>query len=439
MASMGPGAVAIIPSADLTYRSRDVEHRFRQDSDFHYLIGFEEAGCTLVLAPGRQAGESVLFCQERDERAERYRGEQLGPERAAQVLGLAEARPSGELAEALPGLLTGASRVHVEFGAHPAMDERLLQSIAALRGRGAPEELVALSRLLHEQRLVKSPLERRLMTEAADITTAGHLRAMRQCAPGMTEAALEAELVHEFMRRGAPVPAYPPIVAGGANACVLHYTKNDAPLRDGDLVLIDAGCEHQYYAADVTRTFPVNGRFTPPQRDLYEVVLTAQRAALAAACPNASFDAPHQAATRALAQGLIDLGILAGDIEQVLEEKAHEPFTIHRTSHWLGMDVHDVGDYQVNGAWRPLKPGMALTIEPGLYFPDDPASEVQQPWRGMGIRIEDDVLIGGANAGGDEPDTREAPPVPSTAAEDVQVLSAAVPKAIDDIEALMRG
>jgi len=438
MAAMDAGAVAIIPSADLSYRSRDVEHRFRQDSDFHYLTGFEEPGCVLVLAPGRQEGATILFCQARDERTERYRGEQLGPERAAQVLGLDEARPSGELAEALPALLAGASKVHVEFGAHPGMDERLLKSIAALKGRGAPEELIALSRLLHEQRLVKSPVERRLMAQAADITTAGHLRAMRQCAPGMTEAELEAELVHEFMRRGAPAPAYPSIVAGGANACVLHYTKNDAPLRDGDLVLIDAGCEHQYYAADVTRTFPVNGRFTPPQRDLYEVVLAAQRAALAAARPNASFDAPHQAATRMLAQGLIDLGILAGDIDQVLEEKFHEPFTIHRTSHWLGMDVHDVGDYQVNGAWRPLKPGMALTIEPGLYFPDDPESEVQPPWRGMGIRIEDDVLIGAAGAA-DEPEAHAAPSAPPTAAEDVQVLSAAVPKAIDDIEALMRG
>lgn len=423
MDSMGLGAVAIIPSADLSYRNRDVEHPFRQDSDFHYLTGFEEAGCVLVLAPGRVAGESVLFCQERDEQTERYRGEQLGPERAARALGLDEAQPRSDLEQALPALLAGRSRVYVELGAQPSFDARLLRGVAALRARApaggrAPDEFVILSRLLHEQRLVKSRVELDLMAHAAEITAAAHLRAMRHCAPGMTEAELEAELVHEFRCRGAPAPAYPSIVAGGANACVMHYTKNDARLRDGDLVLIDAGCEYRYYAADVTRTFPVNGRFSGPQRDLYEVVLAAQRAAIAAARPNASFDAPHQAAARVLAQGLIDLGILAGDIDQVLEEKAHEPFTIHRTSHWLGMDVHDVGAYQIDGAWRSLKPGMALTIEPGLYFPDDPASEVRPPWRGMGIRIEDDVVIG--------------------AVENAQVLSAAVPKAIDDIEALMR-
>ena len=449
MALMGAGSVAFVPSADLSYRNRDVEHPFRQNSDFHYLTGLDEAGCLLALAPGREDGATVLFCQERDERMERYRGEQLGPERAPAALGLDTALPHGELASALPELLAGRSRVYVALGEHPAFDQQLIESVGALRARApsggaAPDEIVALERLLHEQRLFKSPVECRLMGQAADITAAGHLRAMRHCAPGMAEAELEAELRHEFMRRGAPAAAYPPIVAGGTNACVMHYTNNDATLRDGDLVLVDAGCEYRCYAADVTRTFPVNGRFSPPQRDLYEVVLAAQHAALAAARPGAAFDAPDQAAARVLAEGLIALGIIDGDVDQALEDKAHEPFTIHRCSHWLGMDVHDVGAYRIDGAWRALQPGMALTIEPGLYFPDDPANPVPPPWRGMGIRIEDDIVIGAAAgarhaaapdaSGGTTP--AQQPPAGDA---DIHILSAAVPKAIDDIEALMNG
>ena len=443
MAAMGPGAVAFVPSAELTYRNRDVEHPFRQDSDFHYLTGLAEAGCLLALAPGREAGECVVFCQPRDERMERYRGELLGPERAAAALGVDESLPSDALDAALPGLLAGRSRVYATLGAHPAFDQRLIDGLRTLRGPGpgagsAPDEVVALGRLLHEQRLFKSPTERQLMAHAADITAAAHRRAMRHCAPGMTEAELEAELLHEFTRQGARAPAYPPIVAAGANACVMHYTRNDAPLRDGDLVLIDAGCEHHCYAADVTRTFPANGRFSPPQRDLYEVVLAAQRAALAAAKPGAAFNAPEQAATRLLAQGLIDLGILTGDIDQVLADRAHEPFTIHRCSHWLGLDVHDVGSYRVNGDWRALQPGMALTIEPGLYFPAVPGSPVPAPWLGMGVRIEDDVVIGRPAPALAEP-SPAPPPADAERAEGAQILSAAVPKAIDDIEALMNG
>ena len=426
MGLMGTDAVAFVPGAELGYRNRDVEFPFRQNSDFLYLTGLAAPGCLLVLAPGRKNGETVLFCPRRNERDERYRGEQLGPERAAAALAVDEALPSEDVADALPALLSGRTRVYATLGEHPGLDRLLIENVAQLRmreagGAVAPDEFVSLSRLLHEQRLFKSPVEQRLMAKAADITAAAHVRVMQRCAPGMTERQLEAELMHEFAARGAAAAAYPPIVASGANACVMHYTKNAATLRDGDLVLIDAGCEYESYAADVTRTFPANGQFSPQQRDLYAIVLDAQQAALAAATAGASLDAPQQAATRALTAGLIDLGILAGDLDAALATNACQPYSVHRCSHWLGMDVHDVGRYRIDAAWRALAPGMALTIEPGLYFPE--REDIPPAWRGIGIRIEDDVLIQAA-------DGCEGAP---------KVLSVDAPKAIDDIEALMRG
>ena len=424
MGAMEAGSVALLPSARVRYRNRDAEYPFRQDSDFYYLTGFEEPDCVLALVPGRRQGETILFCRERDPGAERYTGERLGPERASQVLGLDDAFPYADLDDILPGIVEGRGRVYVTLGELPDFDGRLIGWVRDLRAKEAsgaspPGEFVSLKSLLHEQRLYKSPAERRLMAAAAEITVRAHVRAMRRCAPGITEGQLEAELIHEFLASGARSPAYPSIVAGGASACVMHYTRNDGRLRDGDLVLIDAGCEYGHYAADVTRTFPVNGAFTAPQRELYELVLAAQSAAVDAAVAGAAFTAPHDAATRALVAGLIDLGVLRGGLEEALESEEYRRFTVHNCSHWLGIDVHDVGDYRVDGAWRVLAPGMAITVEPGLYFPDDGSvPNVPAHWRGVGIRIEDDVLI-------EERGSR--------------VLTADLVKTVDEIEALMDG
>ena len=419
---MESGAIALIPGAKVRYRSRDTEYRVRQDSDFYYLTGFEEPEAELVLAPGRAHGEVVMFCSERDERSEQYTGERLGPERASQVLGLDDAFPIGDVEDILPGMLEGREQICMTLGEYPDFDRRLLEWVAGIRAREAggavpPGEFLALKHLLHEQRLYKSAAEVRLMSRAAEITTRAHERAMRACRPQMTETQLEGELIYEFMQGGARTPAYSCIVGGGANACVMHYVKNDAVLRDGDLVLIDAGCEYQHYACDVTRTFPVNGRFSPRQRDLYEVVLNAQRAGIDAAQPGADFNAPHDAATRVMAEGLVELGILDDDVDAVMRSESYRRFTVHKCSHWLGIDVHDVGDYRIDGTWRMLEAGMVITVEPGIYIPDSELmDDVPKRWRGMGIRIEDDVLI--EKAGN-------------------RVLTEAAAKDPDEIEALM--
>ncbi|MDX5299726.1 MAG: M24 family metallopeptidase, partial [Gammaproteobacteria bacterium] len=284
-------------------------------------------------------------------------------------------------------------------------------------GAQPPGEFIALEHFLHDMRLYKSAAEIKVMEKAARISAEAHCRAMRRCKPGVFEYQLEAELVHTFMEHGSRSPAYPSIVGGGRNACILHYIDNAAPLRDGDLVLIDAGCELDYYAADITRTFPVNGRFSPEQNALYEVVRAAQEAAIAEVRPGRHWNDPHEAAVRVLSQGLLDLGLLTGDLDTVIEQASYRPFYMHRTGHWLGMDVHDVGDYKVGGAWRVLEPGMVLTVEPGLYVAAD-NQDVEPRWRGIGIRIEDDVVV-----------TRDG----------CRVLTNGVPKTVADIEALMAG
>ena len=394
MELMAPGTIAVLPAATRLIRNRDTEFPFRQNSDFYYLTGFEESDALLVLAPGRAHGEVVLFLREREARFERYNGELLGPDRATQMLGVDDAFPMSDLADILPGMLEGRERIYATLGELPEFDKQLLGFVADIRGREAggavaPAEFVSLKHLLHELRLVKSAAELKVMKRAAKITVAAHVRAMERVRPGMTESALEAELVYEFMRSGARSPAYPSIVGGGANACTLHYTRNDAKLKRGDLVLIDAGCEYQHYASDVTRTFPVSGRFSKPQRAAYEAVLQAQAAAVAACRPGAEFDAPHNAAVRSLCESLLTLGIVSGSLDEILEKQSYLPYYPHKTSHWLGIDVHDVGDYRVDGSWRVLEPGMVLTIEPGLYFRDCPVAE----FNNIGVRIEDDVLI----------------------------------------------
>jgi len=341
----------------------------------------------------------ILFCPERDGLSERWNGERMGPERATQMLGVDDAFPVGDLGDILPGMLEGRETIYVMLGEHPEFDQRLLAMVSDIRAREAggaqpPGEFVTLKHLLHEQRLFKSPGELKIMRKAGAITTAAHHRAMRNCKPGMTEAQLEAELVHEFMTSGARHAAYPSIVGGGANACVLHYIDNRDTLRAGDLVLIDAGCEYQHYAADVTRTFPVNGKFSEPQAALYDLVLRAQLAAIDACRAGNAFNIPHETAVGIMVDGLIEFGILEGERADVIEGERYKTFCPHKTSHWLGLDVHDVGDYRLDGHWRDLREGMVLTIEPGIYIPnDEERAGIPERWRGLGVRIEDDVLI----------------------------------------------
>lgn len=420
MATLGPGAVALVPAAEERLRNGSNPYPFRQDSDFLYLTGFTEPQALLVLVPGRQQGEALLFCRERDPQAERFDGERLGPERAAGALGLDDAFPWDDLDDIVPGLLEGATRLYLKLGADIQLDRRARAWRDDLHtrvdGGALPHaELADLGHLLHEQRLIKSPAEIALMREAGRLSAQAHCQAMRSARPGCTEADLEARLRYVCHRGGAREQAYAPIVAAGGNACTLHYIRNDGVLKAGEMVLIDAGCEFHGYAADITRTFPVDGRFTSLQRDWYELVLAAQAAAIAAVRPGAHFNAPHEAAQRVFTEGLLARQLLQGDFETLMVEEAARRFTLHKCSHWLGLDVHDVGHYQQDGQWRQLEPGMVLTIEPGIYFPADVA-DVPAHLTGLGIRIEDDVLV---------------------TAEGHEVLTQGVPREPEAIEALM--
>jgi len=422
MRMMGPGSIAIVPAASQATRNRDVHYRYRPDSDFFYLTGFAEPEALAMLAPGRKHGEYVLFCRERDEERERWDGTRAGPAGAKEIYGANDSFPYSDLDDILPGMLESCDRVFYAMGCHPSLDRRLAEWVNRIRcasrsGVQGPQEFVALDHYLHDLRLYKSRSEIKLMRRAAAISAAAHRHLMQICRPGMMEYELETAFVHECARLGTREQAYPSIVGGGGNACVLHYIDNDAPLQAGDLVLIDAGCELGYYASDITRTFPVNGRFSEPQRRLYELVLSAQLAAISKVKPGNHWNQPHQAAVRSIAKGLAELGILKGPVNELIKDEAYKPFYMHRTGHWLGMDVHDVGDYKIDGAWRELEPGMVLTVEPGIYIPSG-AKEVDRKWWNIGIRIEDDVLV-----------TEDG----------CEVLSRDVPKSPDDIQALMAG
>ena len=420
MAQMEANSIAIVPTAVETVRNRDVEHPFRQDSDFYYLSGFAEANACLVLIPGREEGEYILFCEDKDPDMEIWTGRRAGPEGAAKDFFVDEAYPIEAIDSVLPTLIEGKARIYTEMGANSQFDTQLthwVNQVKAMVRKGAqvPHEYSALDHLLHEMRLIKSSAEIEMMQKAADISAAAHCRAMKTAKPGCFEYKLEAELLHEFTREGSRWPAYPSIVGGGENACILHYTNNDMPIADGGLILIDAGCELDYYAADITRTFPVNGKFSPEQKALYELVLKAQLAAIEQVKPGNSWNAAHEVAVEVLVTGLLELGLLTGDIEQLIEDESYKVFYMHRTGHWLGMDVHDVGEYRINKEWRPLKEGMVLTIEPGLYIAPD-CKDVDPRWRGIGIRIEDDVVV---------------------TADGHHILSHKVPKTVAEIEALM--
>ena len=418
MKMAGEDAVLLVAAAPERIRNADAAWPYRQDSDLHYLSGFPEPDAVLALLPGRRHGEVVLFCRERDDERERWHGESIGTERAVSAHGMDDAFPIDDIDDILPGMIEGRARVYCHFGREPEFDARLLgwmRRLRQLRGGGVvPKEFVALGHLLHDLRLYKSRAELRLMRASAAIAAEAHLAAMRMARAGRYEYEVEAELVRAMRGSGA-VPAFPPIVASGVNACVMHYQANRAPLRDGDLLLVDAGAELDCYASDISRSYPVNGRYSREQRALYEVVHAAQLAAIDEVRPGRPFSAAHDAAVRMIAEGLCSLGLLPGDADAAIAEGSYKRFFPAKTGHWLGLDVHDVGDYRIDGEPRILEPGMVVTVEPGIYVSPNERS-VPERWRGIGIRIEDDVAV-----------TRDGH----------DVLTAAVPKEAEAIEAML--
>lgn len=420
MQMMGADSVAILPASPMRMRNRDVEYHYRPDSDFYYLSGFPEPEAVAVLIPGREHGEYILFNRERNPDMEIWTGSMAGQEGAIANYAADDSFPIDDIDDILPGMLENKQRVYYTMGTHPDFDQRLIGWVNRLRkqsraGIHTPGEFVALDHLLHDMRLIKSSAEVKAMRKAAEISAAAHQRAMQVCQPGMCEYQIEAELLHSFMRQGARFPAYGSIVGGGENSCVLHYTDNADKLRDGDMLLIDAGAEYEYYASDISRTFPVNGKFSKAQRALYEIVLEAQLAAIEQVKPGNHWNDPHEAAVRVIADGLLKLGLLKGTLKRILKDEKYKQFYMHRTGHWLGMDVHDVGDYKVGGEWRVLEPGMVMTVEPGIYVAAG-QKNVAAKWANIGIRIEDDVLVTNDGA---------------------EVLTSGVVKQPDDIEALM--
>jgi Xaa-Pro aminopeptidase len=416
--AMGEG-VAVVPTAPERLRNRDTHFPYRFDSHFYYLTGFPEPEAVLVMVAG-DTPKSLLFCREKNEEREIWDGFRHGPEAARERFGFDQAYPIAALDEKLIELLENQPALSYPVGADPEWDARAMRWLNAVRAKGragitAPDRVQDVRGLVDNMRLVKDARELGTMRRAARIAAAAHRRAMQATRPGRNEYQIEAELLYEFRRSGAQFPAYSPIVAGGANSCVLHYVSNDARLRDGDLLLIDAGCELDGYASDITRTFPVNGRFSPAQREVYEIVLAAQKAAMDKVRPGKAWNEPHDAAVRVLAQGMLDLELLQGSLEEALEKETYKRFYMHRTGHWLGLDVHDAGEYKRSGQWRALEPGMSLTVEPGLYIRGSP--DVPERLRNIGIRVEDDVVVTQG---------------------DCEVITAEAPKGIADIEALMR-
>lgn len=419
MQLMGAGDVAILPTAPIKIRNRDVEYPYRPDSDFYYLTGFSEPDAVAVLAPGRKHGEYILFCREKDPQMETWHGRRAGLQGACERYGAEDAFPIGDIDDILPGFLENCGRVFYTMGSDAQFDQKVIGWVNQLRikvrsGVHAPGEFVALDHLLHDMRLYKSRNEIKAMRKAARISVEAHKRAMRLSEPGLMEYELEAELIHGFKKHGC-APAYTSIVGGGANGCVLHYVENNAKLNNKELVLIDAGAEFDSYASDITCTFPINGRFTAAQKALYEWVLAAQQAAIKKIAPGNHWNDPHIAAIKILTKGLVKLGILKGQPAKLIKDEAYRRFYMHRTGHWLGMDVHDVGDYKVIDQWRVLEPGMVMTVEPGIYIPAG-TKGVAKKWWDIGIRLEDDVLV-----------TRDGH----------DVLTKRLPRTVEEIESFM--
>ena len=418
MRRAGEDSIIIMQAAPARIRNNDAHYAYRQDSDFLYLTGFREHDALLVMIPGEE-GESILFCRERDPTREMWDGKMVGLEGAVKEYGMDQAWDISEMEQRLKDMLPDRERIYYDLGRDPLFDQRMIGWLNELRGVArktyhAPEEIHALHDMLHDMRVYKSREELAVMRKSAKVAIEAHEIAMRTCVPGMNEADIHAGLMHTFIQNHCEA-SYLPIVAGGATACVLHYISNDEELRDGDLLLIDAGAELDGYASDITRTFPVNGRFTPEQRALYDVVLEAQLQAIDAARAGKQWQHVHDTAVRVATEGMVELGILKGAVDDLIESEAFKRFYVHNTGHWLGLDVHDVGEYTIDGHSRELEPGMVLTVEPGIYIPPD-TEDVEAHWRGMGIRIEDDVAV-----------TRDAP----------RVLTDGLAKTADEIEALM--
>jgi len=420
MQAMGEDSIAIIPAAAEVSRTGDSVYQYRQNNDFYYVTGFNEPEAVAVLIPNKNGGEFILFCRDRNKEMEIWTGKRAGQEGTVENFHADIAHSFSELNHKMPEILQGKQQVYVAFGRDHEFDERVTKWINDLRmkvrgGVEAPSEIINIEHLLHDMRLIKSPAEIIVMREAAAISVEAHRRAIALCEPGMYEYELEAELQHEFLRQGSRHPAYESIVASGGNACVLHYVDNNKQMQDGDLVLIDAGCEYQLYASDVTRTFPVNGKFNKEQRAIYELVLAAQLAGLKIIKPGVPWPKIQEVIVKVITEGLVELGILKGDVEKLIEDKKYRDFYMHNSGHWLGMDTHDVGDYKQKGEWRLLEAGMMLTVEPGIYIAED-SKDVDEKWRGIGVRIEDDLLV--TEKGHEN-------------------LSLDLPKSVEEIEALM--
>lgn len=417
---MGPNSIAILPSATEKVRSHDVYYPFRQDNDFWYLTGFNEPEAVAVLIPGRKHGEFILFNREKDVTQEVWHGKRLGQEGVIEQLGADDAFPISDIDDILPGLMEGKERIYFGFGAHPEFDQDImdwrsqLQS-QSVRGSEPPGELVDLRHHLHDMRLIKSAAEIQRLRHAAKTAAKAHCELMKACEPDKTEMQMEAVLHYHYVQGGCRYAAYPSIVAGGDNANILHYVENSDVLNDGDLLLVDAGCEFEHYAADITRTIPINGRYSKEQAQLYDLVLEAQLAAIEMIKPGNHWAQIHDKAVEVITKGLVELKILKGNVKDLIKRGAYRDFFMHKTGHWIGLDVHDVGDYQVHGQPRVLEPGMVLTVEPAIYIGKDNAKAAKK-WRGIGIRIEDDVVV-----------TRNG----------YDVLSKDVPKTRDEIEELM--
>lgn len=422
MRKIGQKGIMILPSAPEVYRNGDAMYAYRQNSDFYYLTGFEEPESVLILAPHREEGEYLLFNRVRDPDNEIWDGPRAGQAGAMKDFRADQAFPYNELSLMLPDLLKDREAIHYPLGVNAHFDKVLMDSIDKVRakvrgGMQAPLAFMDITLTLHEMRLFKSEAEIAAMQKAVDITGKAHQRAMKICKPGMYEYELEAELLHEFCRHGARFQAYTSIVGAGKNACVLHYISNNQKIAEEDLVLIDAGAEYQNYAADITRTFPASGKFRGEQRAIYELVLAAQLAAIKLIKPGKSFEAGQEAIVKIITQGLLDLKILKGNLDQLIENKAYLPFYMHKSGHWLGLDVHDVGRYLIKEKWRSLQEGMVLTVEPGIYISAD-IKGVAPRWHNIGVRIEDDVLVTDRGC---------------------KVLSEKIPKTIAEIEAVMAG
>jgi Xaa-Pro aminopeptidase len=421
MQKIGSKGIVILTSSPQLRRNGDADHAYRQHSDLYYLTGFEEPEAVAIIAPKRKEGEFILFNLVRDRDKEIWDGVRAGQAGAKKEFGANESYPISDLEKMLPSLLEGREHIHYAIGMDKTFDKIVLGAMNKMRGKIrngmlAPVAFVDINDTVHEMRLIKSTAEINLMRKAAQISAQAHVRAMQYCRPGVNEYQLEAEIMHEFQRNGARYPAYTCIVGSGANTCILHYINNDQVIKNGDLVLIDAGAEYKNYAADITRTFPANGRFTPEQRAIYEIVLRSQLAGIKMVKAGAVWPTIQDAILKVITEGLVKVGILKGRVSDLIAKQAYLPFYMHKSGHWLGLDVHDAGRYKVNGKWRKLKPGMVLTVEPGIYISADNRN-VNKRWHNIGVRIEDDVLV---TARGNE------------------ILSRGVPKEITEIEALMK-